>query len=105
MYRPASGHEHWRPRKKVIYKQLALGYDELDAQLWASTVMAQLQITEGIGNLVGQIANDEPSLIPSPVPNRQRTAARPMDDLQNCLDALRRTAFDAERVHFRGKVD
>ena len=45
----------------------ALGYDELDAQLWASTVMAQLQITEGIENLVGQIANDEPSLIPSPV--------------------------------------
>ena len=41
----------------------ALGYDELDAQLWASTVMAQLQ--EGIGNLVGQIANGEPSLIPS----------------------------------------
>ena len=52
------------------YRQTAraLGYDELDAQLWASTVMAQLQITEGIGNLVGQIASDEPSLIPSPVP-------------------------------------
>jgi hypothetical protein len=46
----------------------ALGYDELDAQLWASTVMGQLQITEGIGSLVGQIANDEPSLIPSPLP-------------------------------------
>jgi hypothetical protein len=43
----------------------ALGYDELDAQLWASTVMVQLQIVEGIGSLVGQIANDEPSLIPS----------------------------------------
>jgi hypothetical protein len=46
----------------------ALGYDELDAQLWASTVMAQLHITEGIGSLVGHIANDEPSLIPSPLP-------------------------------------
>lgn len=33
----------------------SLGYDELDAQLWASTVMVQLQIREEIGNLVGQM--------------------------------------------------
>jgi len=45
----------------------SLGYDELDAQLWASTVMVELQIREEIGNLVGQIANGEPSLIPWPV--------------------------------------
>ena len=45
----------------------ALGYDELDAQLWASTVMARLQIREEIGNPVGQIANGEPSLISWPL--------------------------------------
>jgi hypothetical protein len=38
----------------------ALGYDELDAQLWASTVMAQLQIREEIGNVVSQLTEDEP---------------------------------------------
>ena len=34
------------------YRQTAraLGYDELDAQLWASTVMAQLQMREEIGD-------------------------------------------------------
>jgi hypothetical protein len=45
----------------------SLSYDEPDAQLWASTVMVQLQIGEEIGNLVGQIANGEPSLMPGPV--------------------------------------
>jgi len=47
------------------YRQTAraLGYDELDAQLWASTVMAQLQMREEIGYLVGQIANGESGLI------------------------------------------
>jgi hypothetical protein len=45
----------------------ALGYDELDAQLWASTVMARLQSREETGNLVGQIANDEPCAIPWPL--------------------------------------
>jgi S-adenosylmethionine synthetase len=51
------------------YRQTArsLGYDERDAQLWASTVMVELQIREEIRNLVGQIANGEPSLIPSPI--------------------------------------
>jgi hypothetical protein len=45
----------------------ALGYDELDAQLWASTVMAQLQIREEIGNPMGQIAEGGPSLMPWPL--------------------------------------
>jgi hypothetical protein len=45
----------------------SLGYDELDAQLWASSVMVHLQIGEEIGTLVGQIATGEPSLIPGPV--------------------------------------
>jgi len=51
------------------YRQTAraLGYDELDAQLWASTVMARLQSREETGNLVGQIANDEPCAIPWPL--------------------------------------
>ena len=44
-----------RGTKLSLQTARALGYDELDAQLWASTVMAQLQITEGIENLVGQI--------------------------------------------------
>ena len=30
-----------------------LGYDELDAQLWASTVMVQLQTRDEIANLAG----------------------------------------------------
>jgi hypothetical protein len=45
----------------------ALGYDELDAQLWASTVMAQLKIREEIGNVVSQFAEGEPSLIQWPL--------------------------------------
>jgi hypothetical protein len=45
----------------------ALGYDELDAQLWASTVMAQLKIREETGNFVSQYADGEPSLIPGPL--------------------------------------
>jgi hypothetical protein len=45
----------------------ALGYDELDAQLWASTVMVELQIREEMGNLVGRIANGEPSFDRTPL--------------------------------------
>jgi hypothetical protein len=44
----------------------ALGYDELDTQLWASTVMAQLQSREEI-DLSGQYADREPSLMPWPL--------------------------------------
>jgi hypothetical protein len=46
----------------------ALGYDELDAQLWASTIMAQLKIREETGNFVSQYADGEPSLVPWPPP-------------------------------------
>ena len=45
----------------------ALGYDELDAQLWVSTVMAQLKIREEIRNVVSQHADGEPSLVPWPL--------------------------------------
>ena len=78
MYRPAFGHEHWRPRSKVICQTArSLGYDELDAQLWASTVMAQLQIREEIGYLVGQIANGELGLISWPVEEPVKIESEP----------------------------
>jgi hypothetical protein len=61
------------------YRQTAraLGYDELDAQLWASTVMAQLQMREEIGYLVGQIANGESDLISWPVEEPEKIESEP----------------------------
>jgi hypothetical protein len=61
------------------YRQTAraLGYDELDAQLWASTVMAQLQMREEIGYLVGQIANGEPGLISWPLEEPEKIESEP----------------------------
>ena len=45
----------------------ALGYDELDAQLWASTVMAQLKIGVETENYASQYADGEPSLVSWPL--------------------------------------
>ena len=59
--------------QSYLQTERTIGYDEHDAQLWASTVMAQLQTKSETDNFSDEGTENESSLVPWPFLETEET--------------------------------